>query len=250
MNKVLLTGRLTRDPEMRSLASGKNVTTVNVLVDATFPSAPAAAQHETASRHLFATIDLLADSKERIMGFVDIETTVAEALNQTRSGLTHDRVVEVFHSFDDEQRTALQGVVFGTITWSADLGRPDAANLWAGFEVKHEFYSLNVVATQDGIFVDKGFVDAQDVGLWDGKAPDGRFQVGFVANFHSLPPNRFSVSLVRIHWRDAAPRNLVVRAIRPNTLLVAQPTGITFLQFEVVGIPLLDIERAGILSEG
>ena len=27
MNKVFLTGRLTRDPEMRSLASGKNVTT-------------------------------------------------------------------------------------------------------------------------------------------------------------------------------------------------------------------------------
>ena len=26
MNKVLLTGRLTRDPEMRSLASGKTVT--------------------------------------------------------------------------------------------------------------------------------------------------------------------------------------------------------------------------------
>ncbi len=30
MNKVLLTGRLTRDPEMRSLASGKNVTTFTV----------------------------------------------------------------------------------------------------------------------------------------------------------------------------------------------------------------------------
>ena len=27
MNRVLLTGRLTRDPEMRGLASGKNVTT-------------------------------------------------------------------------------------------------------------------------------------------------------------------------------------------------------------------------------
>jgi single-stranded DNA-binding protein len=27
VNKVFLTGRLTRDPEMRSLASGKNVTT-------------------------------------------------------------------------------------------------------------------------------------------------------------------------------------------------------------------------------
>ncbi len=30
MNKVVLTGRLTRDPEMRSLASGKNVTTFTV----------------------------------------------------------------------------------------------------------------------------------------------------------------------------------------------------------------------------
>lgn len=30
MNKVFLTGRLTRDPEMRNLASGKNVTTFTV----------------------------------------------------------------------------------------------------------------------------------------------------------------------------------------------------------------------------
>ena len=30
MNKVFLTGRLTRDPEMRGLASGKNVTTFTV----------------------------------------------------------------------------------------------------------------------------------------------------------------------------------------------------------------------------
>jgi single-stranded DNA-binding protein len=30
VNKVLLTGRLTRDPEMRGLASGKNVTTFTV----------------------------------------------------------------------------------------------------------------------------------------------------------------------------------------------------------------------------
>ncbi len=35
MNKVLLTGRLTRDPELRSLASGKSVTTFSVSVCAT-----------------------------------------------------------------------------------------------------------------------------------------------------------------------------------------------------------------------
>lgn len=34
MNKVLLTGRLTRDPELRVLASGKNVTTFSVAPSA------------------------------------------------------------------------------------------------------------------------------------------------------------------------------------------------------------------------
>lgn len=33
MNRVLLTGRLTRDPEMRSLASGKTVTTFSVATN-------------------------------------------------------------------------------------------------------------------------------------------------------------------------------------------------------------------------
>jgi single-stranded DNA-binding protein len=33
VNKVFLTGRLTRDPEMRSLASGKNVTTFTVATN-------------------------------------------------------------------------------------------------------------------------------------------------------------------------------------------------------------------------
>ena len=35
MNKVLLTGRLTRDPELRVLASGKNVATLLVVMQQT-----------------------------------------------------------------------------------------------------------------------------------------------------------------------------------------------------------------------
>jgi single-stranded DNA-binding protein len=38
VNKVVLTGRLTRDPEMRSLASGKNVTTFSDAVCSNVPS--------------------------------------------------------------------------------------------------------------------------------------------------------------------------------------------------------------------
>jgi single stranded DNA-binding protein (ssb) len=33
MNKVLLIGRMTRDPELRSLASGKNVTTFTLATN-------------------------------------------------------------------------------------------------------------------------------------------------------------------------------------------------------------------------
>jgi len=40
MNKVLLTGRLTRDPEMRSLASGKHVTTFSDAVRTTSAVGP------------------------------------------------------------------------------------------------------------------------------------------------------------------------------------------------------------------
>jgi single-stranded DNA-binding protein len=42
MNKVLLTGRLTRDPELRVLASGKNVTTFSVAIS----SCPTPAPHQ------------------------------------------------------------------------------------------------------------------------------------------------------------------------------------------------------------
>jgi len=40
MNKVLPTGRLVRDPEMRSLASGKNVTTFSDALTQVPPVGP------------------------------------------------------------------------------------------------------------------------------------------------------------------------------------------------------------------
>ena len=63
MNKVLLTGRLTRDPEMRALASGKHVTQFSV------------ATHEYAGNgkerpeyHSIVTWDKLAEVSGRYLG--------------------------------------------------------------------------------------------------------------------------------------------------------------------------------------
>ncbi len=56
MNKVLLTGRLTRDPELRVLASGKNVTTFSVATNEYVGGGK-----EKAEFHSVVTWDRLAD---------------------------------------------------------------------------------------------------------------------------------------------------------------------------------------------
>jgi single-strand DNA-binding protein len=56
MNKVLLTGRLTRDPELRVLASGKNVTTFSVATNEYIGNGK-----EKAEFHSVVTWDRLAD---------------------------------------------------------------------------------------------------------------------------------------------------------------------------------------------
>lgn len=63
MNKVLLTGRLTRDPEMRSLSSGKVVTTFTVASNEFL-----GAGKEKAEYHAVVSWDRLAEIAGRYLG--------------------------------------------------------------------------------------------------------------------------------------------------------------------------------------
>ena len=63
VNKVLLTGRLTRDPEMRSLASGKVVTTFTVASNEFL-----GAGKEKAEYHNIVTWDRLAQTCGEFLG--------------------------------------------------------------------------------------------------------------------------------------------------------------------------------------
>ena len=63
MNKVLLTGRLTRDPEMRALASGKHVTTFSVATNEYVGNG-----REKAEYHAVITWDRLADICAQYLG--------------------------------------------------------------------------------------------------------------------------------------------------------------------------------------
>ena len=78
MNKVLLTGRLTRDPEMRSLASGKQVTTFTVASNAFIGGGK-----ERAEYHPVVAWDRLAEISGRYLG--KGQQVAIEGRLQTRS---------------------------------------------------------------------------------------------------------------------------------------------------------------------
>ncbi len=63
MNKVLLTGRLTRDPELRVLASGKNVTTFSLATNEYIGNGK-----EKAEYHSVVTWERLADICAQYLG--------------------------------------------------------------------------------------------------------------------------------------------------------------------------------------
>ena len=78
MNKVLLTGRLTRDPEMRGLASGKNVTTFTVASNEFIGGG-----REKAEYHPVVTWDRLAEIAGTYLG--KGQQVAIEGRLQTRS---------------------------------------------------------------------------------------------------------------------------------------------------------------------
>jgi single-strand DNA-binding protein len=78
VNRVLITGRLTRDPEMRGLASGKNVTTFTVASNEFFGGGK-----EKAEYHAIVTWDRLAEIAGRYLG--KGQQVAIEGRLQTRS---------------------------------------------------------------------------------------------------------------------------------------------------------------------
>ena len=77
MNKVVLTGRLTRDPEMRATATGKHVTQFSIATN------DYAAGKERAEYHTIVTWDRLAETCGRYLG--KGQQVAIEGRLQTRS---------------------------------------------------------------------------------------------------------------------------------------------------------------------
>jgi hypothetical protein len=177
--------------------------------------------------------------------------TVIEALTEVGPRLTRSRLEE-FAGLEADRARLLAEFVYGSITWSTDLGQPDRQTLAAGFKITHQYCRQDVIPVPCGGWViHEEWDDAGDVVSWDGNAADGKHHVGFLAPFIlRMPPkpNLFSVDMVRMAWRDGGPFS-GVRDLRPRSAYVAAPSRIAFLEFEVVQIPDLEIERAGVLTQ-
>ena len=78
MNKVLLVGRLTRDPEIRSLASGRSVTTFSLVTHEFMGPG-----HEATQYHAIVVWDRLAEICATYLG--KNQMVAIEGRNQTRS---------------------------------------------------------------------------------------------------------------------------------------------------------------------
>ena len=87
MNRVLLTGRLTRDPEMRALASGKHVTTMSVATNEYIGNG-----REKAEYHAVITWDRLADICAQYL-FTRPVMITAEVTYRETCGRVHQEVL-------------------------------------------------------------------------------------------------------------------------------------------------------------
>ncbi|MBF8289814.1 MAG: single-stranded DNA-binding protein [Chloroflexi bacterium] len=98
MNKVLLTGRLTRDPEMRALASGKHVTQFSVATNEY-----AGNGKERSEFHNVVTWDRLADICGRYLGKgqqVAIEGRIQTRTWDDEQGKRHWKTEVVAHAVE------------------------------------------------------------------------------------------------------------------------------------------------------
>lgn len=137
MNKVLLTGRLTRDPEMRSLASGKSVTTFTVA------SYEFIGGIERAEYHPIVTWDRLAEIAGAYLG--KGQQVAIEGRLQTRSwdddrGQRHwkTEVVASHVEMLSGRQKKDYGAALGTVEPPPDYGDDWLAGYAAGINAARE----------------------------------------------------------------------------------------------------------------
>jgi hypothetical protein len=97
------------------------------------------------------------------------------------------------------------GLVFGTITWSSDLGRPATAALHDGFKVVHRCASDEIVSGPAGQVKSDSIKQIGAPVVTDGTSGPGEFRVNFFDRLFGDTGEGFDVSLTDVAWEGGTP---------------------------------------------
>jgi single-strand DNA-binding protein len=145
MNRVLLTGRLTRDPELRTTATGKHVTSFSVATNEYFGNGK-----ERSEFHNVITWDKLAEICGRYLG--KGQTVVVEGRLQTRS-------------WDDDQnkRHWKTEVVASSVEMIAGRRKKDYQAETAANALESQALAMGALPASEPIPDDSGFAIAAGI---------------------------------------------------------------------------------------
>ena len=97
-------------------------------------------------------------------------------------------------------------LVFGTITWSSDLGRPATGALHEGFKVVHRYLQIESTVNPDGTVTTHEAI--KEIGApvpVDGTSGPGEFRVNFFDQFYGKLGEGFDVALANVAWEGGTP---------------------------------------------
>lgn len=162
------------------------------------------------------------------------------SLRDEISGIITNEALERWAGPDVTRRSFLSDMIFGTIRWDKDLGRPATPTLADGFLLQHLYTNVTMESGPGGILEhrERGSVDPPL--MWDTGPSDDQYLVSFVDKVEGLLEEAITAALAPVAWQGAAPYEPYagVRRIEPPGYNLQEPTGLpVFMEFKVLLAP-------------
>jgi hypothetical protein len=142
---------------------------------------------------------------------------------------------------DELQRDVLADLVFGTIVWSKDAGRPSTSSLFEGFSVQHQWEKIEIDSGPAGDVEHRTWIADPPPILRDGPNDETHYRVSFVDQVLGQTGEMITVELTDVGWEGLG-AFVGTREVNPPTAqLPVPPNGRpVFLIFEIAIKPRIE----------
>lgn len=149
--------------------------------------------------------------------------------------------VSIQASLAPDERDVLADLVFGTIVWSKDLGRPSTSSLFEGFSVQHQWEKIEIDSGPAGEVEHRTWVADPPPILRDGPNDQTSYRVSFVDQVLGQTGEMISVELTNVSWEGLGAFVGTREVNPPSVQLPVPPSGRpVFLTFEIAVKPRIE----------